>query len=106
MVLHFRERLGDTVFQNKLDGFRKRSKDTPPIWEISRGNEKAETVLYEKGALILYDFSQKVGEAKFFEFLKKVAASKVNTTDRLLSLVELRFSKEIREWLEIQLKTA
>jgi len=54
----------------------------------------------------LYDLSQKVGEAKFFQFLQEVSANKIKTTDKFLSLVELRFSKEIREWLEAQLKTA
>jgi hypothetical protein len=63
-------------------------------------------VFYQKGALILYDLSQKVGEAKFFQFLQEVSVSKVDTTDKFLSLLELRFSKEIREWLENQLKTA
>lgn len=105
-LLYIRERIGNRVFKLNIDFFQKRSKETPPIWGLNRNNEKADIVFYQKGALILYDLSQKVGEAKFFEFLKEVAATKVNTTDRLLSLVELRFSKEIREWLETQLKTA
>jgi Peptidase family M1 domain len=105
-LLYIRERIGDRVFKLNIDFFQKRSKETPPIWSLNRNNEKADIVFYQKGALILYGLSQKVGEEKFFEFLKEVAAKKVNSTNRLLSLVEMRFSKEIREWLEAQLKTA
>lgn len=105
-LLYIRERIGNRVFKLNIDFFQKRSKETPPIWGLNRNNAKADIVFYQKGALILYDLSQKVGEAKFFQFLQEASASKVNTTDKFLSLLELRFSKEIREWLENQLKTA
>lgn len=80
--------------------------NTPPVWGIGRDTREAYSVLYEKGALILYDMEQKVGKDLFFGFLKTVSDNKVKTTNELLDLVEMKLSKETRQWLENMLKTA
>jgi hypothetical protein len=49
---------------------------------------------------------QKVGKDQFFGFLKTVSDNKVKTTNELLDLVEMKLSKETRQWLENILKTA
>ena len=88
MLIYFRERLGSDVFYEQIEEYRKRTMNTPPVWGIGRDTREAYSVLYEKGALILYDMEQKVGKDLFFGFLKTVSDNKVKTTNELLDLVK------------------
>jgi len=105
MLIYFRERYGIDVFNKRIEEYKNRLINTPPIWGIDRNTPEAYTVLYEKGALILYEMEQKLGHEKFFGFLKMVVNEKVKTTTEFLDLVEDKLSKEIRQWIENKIKT-
>jgi len=104
-LVYLRERLGANFFLSRIDEYKKETLDTPPIWGINRNASDAYVVLYKKGALILYEFEQKVVRDRFFGFLKEISDQKIHATDELLGLVERKFSKETRAWLENRLKT-
>lgn len=104
-LLFIRERISPRVYNLNVKSFREWSQNTPAIWGLNRDDPKAYTVLYQKGALILTEFEQKVGTEQFFEFLRLVRKEKVRTTADFLSLTEQHFSKELRDWLENKLKT-
>lgn len=106
MLIYIKERVGLRVFNLNIDFFRKQSQNTPPIWGLSRDNPQAQVVLYQKGALILYELSQKVGEEKFFGLLRVASAGKIRTTDEFLLLVEKTLSRDVRDWLVDKLKAA
>lgn len=106
MLIYFRERLGNDVFKKQLEDYRNRTKGTHSIWGLDRNAPDAYTVLYEKGALILYEMEQKTGQEQFFKLLNLIATKKVKTTSEFLDLVEITLSKEIRQWIEEKLKTA
>ena len=104
MLMYFRERLGREVFENRIEEYKHRCTNTPPIWGISRNSQSSYTVLYEKGSLLLYELEQHMGRERFAGFMKSVAVNKIATTADLLVLVEREFSKDIRVWLEEKLK--
>jgi hypothetical protein len=105
MLVYFRERLGKDVFLKRVGEYKIETLNTPPIWGIARNDSAAYNVLYEKGALVLCELEEKVGRDNFFGFLREVSDRKIRTTDDLLSLAEVSFSKEIRSWLENKLRT-
>ena len=75
-----------------------------PIWGIDRSSPEAYTALYEKGALILMELEEKVGEDKFLHFLNDILKHEIHTTNDLLAFTEKVFSAEKRLWLENKLK--
>ncbi len=104
MLLYFRERLGKEEFRTKIELYQNRIQNTPAIWGIDRNGPEAYTVLYEKGALVLYELELKLGQDRFISFLRLILEKGIKTTDELLILVENEISKGVREWLESQLK--
>jgi len=106
MLIYVRERIGIYEFNKKIGEYKDITKNLPPVWGINRNNNDAYSVLYEKGALILFEFENRIGKEPFMHFLKKVVENKITTTVKLLELIEKEFSKETKQWLEDQLKTA
>ena len=104
MLLYFRDRLGMEEFNSKIELYQSRVQNTPPIWGTERDGPYAYTVLYEKGALLLYELELRLGQDQFMNFLRLILDHKIKTTDELLKLVENELSKGEREWLEKQLR--
>lgn len=104
-LLFIRERISPHVYNLNVKFFKERSQNTPAIWRLNRDDPNAYNVLYQKGALILTEFEEKVGKEPFFEFLRLVRKENVRTTADFLSLTEQHFSKELRDWLDDKLKT-
>ena len=104
-LIYLKERYGIELFAKRIEGYRKNSMNTPPIWGADRNSPQAYTIFYKKGAVILYDMEQKIGTEKFMDFLKTLATKKVNTTAVFLALVEENISKEMGMWIENKLKT-
>ncbi len=105
MLVYLRERLGEDVFRNQKEEYESHTVRTPPIWGIARNDTSAYNVLYEKGALILCETENKVGRDRFFDLLREVSSRKIRTTAELLDLVDVRISKNVRSWLETELRT-
>jgi hypothetical protein len=105
MLIYFRERSGQEIFNKQIEEYKKRTANTPPVWGLDRNAPESYSVLYEKGVLILYELEQKTGKDKFFSFLKEVQKKKVATTSELLDLTGIELSGEIRMWLENKLRT-
>ncbi|HJV77707.1 MAG TPA: M1 family aminopeptidase [Paludibacter sp.] len=105
MLIYFRERFGISVFDKKIEEYKKRSMNTPPIFGIDRNAPEAYVVLYEKGSLILHELEQKIGKEQFIELLREVVNGKVKTTSNFLELVEKKISVDVRQWLENKIKT-
>lgn len=104
MLVYFLERYGKDVFYSRIEQYKTRSANTPPIWGINRNSPEAYTVLYEKGALLLCELEEKTGKDKFHCFLKEISVKKVDTTAEFLDMAEKSFSIEIRNWIEEGLK--
>lgn len=93
------------VFDCYLEACRENARHACPIYEVDRDVPEAYDALYNKGALLLYDLEQKVGEQRFFEFMQGVAEREITSTTLLLDYAEEVFGKEIRKWIENRIKS-
>jgi hypothetical protein len=99
-----RDQLGETAFRKEIDALEKQSQGAPPVWGISRGDNRAYTVLYEKGALILYRLEMQIGKDAFARYLKDLAHDKVRSVNEALTLLARTTSPEARAALERMLR--
>ena len=93
------------VFDCYLEACRENARHVCPIYEVDRDAPEAYDALYNKGALLLYDLEQEVGETRFFEFMQGVAEREITSTALLLDYAEEKFAKETREWIENRIKS-
>lgn len=93
------------VFECYLEACRENARHACPIYEVDCDAPEAYDALYNKGALLLYDLEQKVGEQRFFEFMQGVAEREITSTTLLLDYAEEVFGKEIRKWIENRIKS-
>ena len=93
------------VFDCYLEACRENARHACPIYEVDRDAPEAYDALYNKGALLLYDLEQKVGEQRFFEFMQGVAEREITSTTLLVDYTEEVFGKEIRKWIENRIKS-
>jgi len=94
-----RELFGTVHFESILAKKRKRSKGMPPIKGIKRNEDRAFTVLYDKGCLVLYELEQMAGRKKFIEVLRKTFQQKVSSTAEFVELVGADVSNEAKKKL-------
>jgi hypothetical protein len=98
--LHSKEEYNSRI-KIKID----ESKNTPPIWGISRNDTQATKVFYSKGVVLLSELEQKIGNKKFLELCRARIDKKVNNTKNFLNLLSNIGGKEISAWFEQSLKT-
>lgn len=104
MLLYIRKDRGHEAFDTYIDAYKVNSSHSCPIWGIDRAKPEAYTALYEKGALILYEFHKKIGAKRFFSFAKKALSREIITTEAFLQLIETEFGLETKNWFEMCLK--
>ena len=93
------------IFDCYLEACRENARHACPIYEVDHDAPEAYDALYDKGALLLYDLSQKVGEEKFFEFMQGVAKREITSTEQLLKYAEEAFGHNEKEWIENRLRS-
>ncbi|HOK23993.1 MAG TPA: M1 family aminopeptidase, partial [Coprothermobacter proteolyticus] len=86
-LMAVRELFGTVRFESILAKKLKRSEGMPPIKGIKRNDERAFTVLYDKGCLVLYELEQMAGRKEFIGLLRKTFQQKVSSTEEFLQLV-------------------
>lgn len=99
-LMAVRELFGMESFQNIIAEKHKRSEGMPPIKGIKRDDEKAFTVLYDKGCLVLYGLEQMVGKETFLKLLKQTTVQKVSSTEEFLQLVTREVGSEVAVQLD------
>lgn len=98
-LMAVRELFGTERFQNIIAKKLKRSEGMPPIKGIRRNEERAFTVLYDKGCLVLYELEQMAGRKKFIEVLRKTFQQKVSSTEEFVELVGAEVGNEAKKKL-------
>jgi len=96
-LMAVRELFGTGRFQNIIAGKRKRSEGMPPIKGIKRNDERAFTVLYDKGCLVLYELEQMAERKEFIGLLRKTFQQKVSSTEEFVELVGAEVSNEAKK---------
>lgn len=93
------------IFDCYLEACCENARHACPIYEVDRDSPEAYDALYNKGALLLYDLSQKVGEEKFFGFIQGVAEREISSTGQLLKYAEDTLGHDVKEWIEDRIKS-
>lgn len=105
MLLYLREKDNKEEYKKNIEQYKSWTVNSRPIWGVDRDAPEAYDALYNKGSLILLEFENKIGTENFFNFLKTVVNKKISNTSDFLKLVELKLSKEDRDWFENKLKS-
>ena len=93
------------IFDCYLEACRENARHACPIYEVDRDAPEAYDALYNKGALLLYDLSQKVGEEKFFDFMQGVTEREITSTEQLLKYAEDTLGRDVKDWIENRIKS-
>jgi hypothetical protein len=93
------------IFDCYLEACCENARHACPIYEVDRDSPEAYDALYNKGALLLYDLSQEVGEEKFFGFIQGVAEREISSTEQLLKYAEDTLGHDVKEWIEDRIKS-
>ena len=104
-LMAVRELFGKESFQNIIAKQIKRSEGMPPIKGIKRDDEKAFTVLYDKGSLVLYGLEQMVGKETFLKLLKQTSMKRVSSTEQFLQLVAREVGSKVAAQVDQMLTT-
>jgi|GEM_PF-1199610 len=99
-LLIVRDRLGDAAFRKAIADVERNAHGAPAIWGIARGDRQAYTVLYEKGALVLYRLEQQIGREAFARYLQALAQDKTRTVEEALTVLAKTVSPDARASLE------
>jgi hypothetical protein len=99
-----RDQLGEAAFQKEIQALEKQVQGAPPVWGISRSDNRAYTVLYEKGALILCRLEKQIGKEAFARYLKDLAGDKVRSVNEALTLLAKTNSPDASAALERMLR--
>ncbi|QVK17455.1 hypothetical protein KHQ81_11430 [Mycoplasmatota bacterium] len=103
-LMVYRDHYGETKFNQLIAKYKEKAKNTPPIYKINRSDEAAHTVLYIKGAVILYQLENKLGKERFIQFLKQVHQNKIKETKQLLRLLASIERKTYSKYINKALK--
>lgn len=103
-LMVIRDRLGEAAFQKAITDLEQEVQGAPPVWGISRSDNRAYTVLYEKGALILYRLEKQIGKEAFARYLKALVQGKVHSVQEALALLATSNSPEASATLERMLR--
>ncbi|OUJ73221.1 hypothetical protein BXP70_15455 [Hymenobacter crusticola] len=101
--------VGDTAsFQKELTKRQKSAATAPALinFDVTKYDYPSlRRVIYDKGAVTLFELHQRVGDAQFFRILTETAAAKVATTQAFLAIVERQTNRATRDWLATKLGT-
>ncbi|HBK86725.1 MAG TPA: hypothetical protein DDZ53_11920 [Firmicutes bacterium] len=100
----FGTKLGTKALESYLAERLQQLPGLPPIRGIDRQAEKAHAVLYTKGAILLFDLEELIGEQKMSTLLRERLRRQVMDTDTFLLLLEEiagpEAAKQFATWLD------
>ena len=103
-LLLVRKVFGQEEFEKQLEERKKNVNDLKPIWGIDRNDPEAYYVLYHKGAVILNELEQNIGEVSFIELSHLCHENNIKTTSDFLDLLESIHGEQVSSRLEMRLK--
>ncbi len=104
-LLAFKNLYDDTGFKKILSERKANFKSLPPIKNIKRTDDLAYKVLYHKGSVVLDRFSSHLGENDFILLCQSIYKLKLDTTSKVLTLVEEKFDLQSKNLLDKLLNT-
>jgi len=94
------KRFGEARLTELVSNMRKKLAGLPPILGLNRTDENAYSVLYIKGALLVYDLEQQIGRDKMTVLLRRRLREQVVTTNGFLTLLRDTVGIELAQQFE------
>ncbi|WP_018962433.1 M1 family aminopeptidase [Sporolactobacillus vineae] len=104
-LMALRQKFGQQIFLERIIECTKLAKGLPPIIGLSRNDEKAHTVLYDKGPLILNQLEKSIGRKEFIRLLHTIHVQKVTSTQKLLDVVAQETNAKTKQMLVSMLRS-
>lgn len=94
-----REREGEDAFEARMARYAARveSQDLPPIWTEGQTTRPPYAVSYRKGPLAIQYLEELAGREVFAEIMRRYMVETIDTTPKLLDIVEQEAGPEIRQ---------
>jgi hypothetical protein len=106
-----RELFGESAFEKRMLDKQNAINHTVPIWGFERTDisteaqrKEVETVLYNKGPVLLFELEKKIGDEKFKALCRQMVSSKVTSTPQFLQMLSEFECDEVSNWMEKSLK--
>jgi hypothetical protein len=103
-MMVIRELRSEEEFNAMLNAKKSKSNQSPPVWELPRNSSSAELVLYSKGAVLLNELEEKIGNENFLKLCKARISKNIKNTSDFLDLLKDSEGQEIADWFEQSLK--
>jgi len=104
-LLLYREKYGNDEFEKTIEKYRQAIINCPPIYGLSRSDEKAFLTLYAKGPVILNKLEKKIGTNNFKKLLKELLLKNIKTTAGFFKTVKNMFGEDTAKFIEKELKS-
>ena len=95
---------GKTIFTDYIKAYKESVRKVCPILGLDRNAPNAHTVFYNKGAILLYDLQNEVGENRFFKFMHALAKSHAATHLQLIKIAKSTLGGKWAEWIQARLQ--
>ncbi len=99
--LAIRELHGEDLYQKYVESAKSKGKNFGPIVEYKPFRTY---IFYTKGAYIVYELHQKLGEEDYIKFTQKLIDQKVDKISTCIEILKHNYSEEIADWLYNRLR--
>lgn len=95
--------LGNAVFNDYINACRELTRRSCQLYGLKRDFPRAHMHFYDKGALLLYDLQQGVGERPFRNFMHRLAKKHASTHEELMRIATSTLGAQWARWIEDRL---
>lgn len=98
-----KQHLGSAVFDDYIEAYREWARTACPIRGLNRQANGAFYTFYHKGAVLLYDLQQRIGDKAFFDLMHHLAAKRIGSQHDFEAETSRRLSHDDCLWIERRL---
>lgn len=95
--------LGTAVLADYVEAYREWARTACPIKGLARQSEGSQHTFYHKGAILLYDLQQRIGDKAFFDLMHHLAAKRIGSQHDFEAETSRRLSHDDCLWIERRL---
>ncbi len=100
-MLAIKEIYGEEYFKKDIAYLKNKKDNYGPIINFETGSTM---ILYIKGAYILHELHQRMGNNQFVEFSRKLIDQRIDTVDKCIALLKRDYGAESANWLYQKLR--
>ena len=95
--------MGSAVFDDYIEAYREWARTACPIRGLDRQAEGSQHTFYHKGAILLYDLQQRIGDKAFFGLLHRLTSKPVDCQAAFDREVIRSLGQDTYQWIDRRL---